>query len=69
MGGDAACRPGDASLKAMRQKMEEAMVDRMERNDLIVSRFLNEHEFRELLLRELARRIYADLRAAPPTAP
>jgi type I restriction enzyme R subunit len=51
---------------SMRQKVEDAMVDRMERNESIVSRFLNEPEFRELLSRELARRIYAELRSTPP---
>ncbi len=39
-----------------------AMVDRMERNEGIVSRFLNAPEFQELLSRELARRIYWELR-------
>jgi hypothetical protein len=49
----------------MRQKVEEAMVDRMERNEGIVSRFLNDADFNELLVRELARRIYRDLRPPP----
>jgi type I restriction enzyme R subunit len=48
---------------SMRQKFEDAMVDRMERNESIVSRFLNDPEFRELISRELARRIYGELRA------
>ncbi|MBZ4421582.1 type I restriction endonuclease subunit R [Myxococcus sp. RHSTA-1-4] len=49
---------------SMRQKVEAAMVDRMERNEGIVSRFLNDPEFQELLSREIARRIYRELR--PP---
>jgi|GEM_PF-6583006 hypothetical protein len=40
------------------------MVDRMERNEGIVSRFLNAPEFQELLSRELARRIYWEHRPA-----
>ena len=42
--------------------MMDAIVGRMERNESIVSRFLNDTEFRELVSRELARRIYGELR-------
>ena len=62
----AEANPFDNFALSMRQKVEDAMVDRMERNESIVSRFLNDSEFRELISRELARRIYGEIRAGGP---
>ena len=40
------------------------VIDRMERNEALVSRFLNDPEFEKMLLELMARRLYDDFRAA-----
>ena len=46
---------------AMKSKLRDAIVDRMEQNEGIATRYLNEHDFEDLAFRELVRRIYTDL--------
>ncbi len=38
------------------------MLDRMDKNTGIVTKYLNEHDFQEVTFRELAKRIYEDLK-------
>ena len=47
---------------AFRPKVEELMLDRMERNQDIVTRYLNDPEFRAVVDQELARRTYDQIR-------
>jgi type I restriction enzyme R subunit len=59
--------------RAFRPKVEELMLDRMERNQDIVTRYLNDPEFRAIVDQELARRTYDQIRgddsARPPRPP
>ena len=50
--------------RAFRPKVEELMLDRMERNQEIVTRYLNDPEFRAVVDQELARRTYEEIRRA-----
>jgi type I restriction enzyme R subunit len=47
---------------ALRQPMEGIIIDRMDRNEQLVTRYLNDAEFREMLFTEMAKRIYDDVR-------
>ena len=47
---------------AFRPKVEGLMLDRMERNQEIVTRYLNDPEFRAIVDQELARRTYDEIR-------
>jgi hypothetical protein len=40
------------------------MIDRMDRNQSLVTKFLNEDELRRLLTEHIAKRIYEDLKKA-----
>jgi type I restriction enzyme R subunit len=51
---------------AFRPKVESLMLDRMERNQDIVTRYLNDPEFRSIVDRELARRTYDQIRVTAP---
>ena len=53
----------------MKAKVEGLMVDRMDRNQEIVTRYLNEPEFQDLAFKEFVRRFDTDISAgqlAPP---
>ena len=54
----------DHFARAFRAKVEELMLDRMERNQEIVTRYLNDPEFRAIVDQELARRTYEQIRGA-----
>ncbi len=47
---------------AFRPKVEGLMLDRMDRNQEIVTRYLNDPEFRGVVDQELARRTYDQIR-------
>jgi type I restriction enzyme, R subunit len=49
---------------ALRPKIEGLMLDRMEQNQGIVTKYLNEQEFQDAAFKELARRIYDALGSA-----
>jgi type I restriction enzyme R subunit len=55
----------DNFARAFRPKVEELMLDRMERNQDIVTRYLNDPEFRAVVDQELARRTYDQIRGGP----
>ncbi|MBF5043176.1 type I restriction endonuclease subunit R [Aggregicoccus sp. 17bor-14] len=65
----AAANPFDNFALSMKAKVEGLMIDRMEQNGAIVTRYLNDEAFRDVAFRELARRIYDELRATPPVSP
>ncbi|HEV2149008.1 MAG TPA: type I restriction endonuclease [Longimicrobiaceae bacterium] len=47
---------------AIRQKIADFMIDRLTQNQDIVTKYFNESEFQEIAFRELAQRIYDDIR-------
>jgi type I restriction enzyme R subunit len=47
---------------ALRQPMQGLIVDRMERNETLVTRYLNDPDFQEVLFRFMAQRIYDEVR-------
>ena len=47
---------------AVRDKVEGLMIDRMDRNTGIVTKFLNEQDFREVVSDLLARRMYDEIK-------
>jgi type I restriction enzyme R subunit len=47
---------------AVRDKVEGLMIDRMDRNTGIVTKFLNEQDFREAVSNLLARRMYEEIK-------
>jgi type I restriction enzyme, R subunit len=47
----------------MKDKVENLMVDRMDQNQEIVTRYLNDPQFKEVAFRLLVRRIYDEIRA------
>ena len=49
----------------MKPKVEGLMIDRMDQNQEIVSRYLNDPQFQDLAFRLLVRRIYDEARASP----
>lgn len=52
---------GNFSL-AMKAKLRDAIVDRLEQNEAIATRYLNEPEFESVAFGELVKRIYQDLK-------
>lgn len=48
---------------AMKSRLRNAIVDRMDKNETIATRYLNEQEFEEVAYRALVKRIYDELRA------
>jgi type I restriction enzyme R subunit len=48
----------------MKGKVEELMVDRMDQNQEIVTRYLNDAQFQDVAFRLLVKRIYEEIRAA-----
>jgi type I restriction enzyme R subunit len=57
----AAANTLDNFALAMKAKLRDAIVDRMDQNEQIATRYLNEQEFEELAFKEMVKRIYADL--------
>lgn len=47
---------------ALRQPMEGIIIDRMDRNEELVRRYLDDREFREALDEWMAKRIYDEVR-------
>ena len=58
----AQANPFDHFALAVRQKIADLMVDRLEQNQDIVTKYFGEKEFQELAFQELARRIYGEVR-------
>jgi type I restriction enzyme R subunit len=52
---------GNFSL-AIRKRVADFMIDRLQQNGDIVSKYFNESDFQEIAFRELARRIYEEIR-------
>ena len=50
----------------MKGKLRDAIVDRMELNEKIATRYLNEQDFESVAFGELVRRIYQELRGNSP---
>jgi hypothetical protein len=48
----------------MKGKLADLMIDRLGQNRDIVARFFDEADLRQMVERELSRRIYEDLRSA-----
>jgi hypothetical protein len=44
--------------------MEGLIIDRMDRNESLVTRYLNDSEFQDVLFTEMAKRIYDEARKA-----
>jgi type I restriction enzyme, R subunit len=47
---------------AMKSKLRDAVVDRLDKNDRIATRYLNEDDFQNVAFNELVRRIYEGIR-------
>jgi type I restriction enzyme R subunit len=60
--------PLDAFALSMKEKIEGLMVDRMDQNQEIVTRYLNDSQFQALAFRLLVRRIYDEARAGKAEA-
>ena len=50
---------------AMRQKISDLMVERMEQNQEIVTKYLDQKDFQDIAFRELVKAIYQDIRKQP----
>jgi len=50
---------------AMRQKIADLMVERMDQNQAIVTRYLDQKDFQDVAFRELVKAIYDDVRRPP----
>ncbi len=50
---------------AMRQKISDLMIERMEQNQEIVTKYLDQKDFQDLAFRELVKAIYEDIRERP----
>ena len=55
--------PLDNFALAMKSKVEGLMIDRMDQNQEIVTRYLNDPQFQDVAFRLLVRRIYDEIRA------
>ena len=66
IGQKAAANPFDNFALALKSKIEGLMLDRMERNEGIVTKYLNEQEFQDVAFKEIAKRIYDELKKAAP---
>ena len=54
---------------AMGPKVESFMIDRMEKNEEIVARCFRDDAFRSVMVKEIARRIYDDVRKSSSRPP
>src|SRR5262249_28152681 len=59
----AKANPLDNFALAMKGKVEGLMIDRMDQNQEIVTRYLNDPQFQEVAFRLLVRKIYDEVRA------
>lgn len=59
----AKANPLDNFALAMKGKVEALMVDRMDQNQKIVTRYLNNAQFQDLAFRLLVKRIYDEIRS------
>jgi type I restriction enzyme R subunit len=59
----AKANPLDNFSLAMKAKVENLMIERMDQNQEIVTRYLNDAEFKDVAFRLLVRRIYEEIRA------
>ncbi|HSF32733.1 MAG TPA: type I restriction endonuclease [Candidatus Tectomicrobia bacterium] len=68
---DAKANPFDNFALALRRPMEGLIIDRIERNEELVTRYLNDTEFQEVLFQLMAQRIYDKVRdvEADPGSP
>ncbi len=64
----AKANPLDNFALAMKSKVEGLMVDRMDQNQEIVTRYLNDPQFQDIAFRLLVRRIYDEIRGGPTGA-
>jgi len=62
----ARANPLDNFELAMKSKVEELMIDRMDNNQEIVTRYLNDPDFQRLAFRLLVKRIYEEIKTATP---
>jgi type I restriction enzyme R subunit len=60
----AQANPFDNFALSIRQKIEDFMVERMEKNEDIVKKYLDEKEFQETAFNVLAKRIYEELKVS-----
>ncbi|MCL2779132.1 MAG: DEAD/DEAH box helicase family protein [Polyangiaceae bacterium] len=64
----AKANPFDNFALAMKDKVDGLMVDRMDQNQEIVTRYLNDLQFKDLAFRLLVRRIYDEIRGGKSEA-
>ena len=64
----AKANPLDNFALAMKGKVEGLMVDRMDQNQEIVTRYLNDPQFQDLAFRLLVKRIYDEIRGGKSEA-
>ncbi|WP_437593442.1 type I restriction endonuclease subunit R [Sorangium sp. So ce1000] len=60
----AMANPLDNFALSMKQKVEDLMIDRMDQNQDIVTRYLNDPEFQETVFRPLVKKLYEAARSA-----
>jgi type I restriction enzyme, R subunit len=60
----AQANPLDNFALSMKEKVESLMIDRMDQNQEIVSKYLNEPKFQEVAFGLLVKRIYEELRTS-----
>jgi type I restriction enzyme, R subunit len=60
----AVANPYDNFALAVRQRLLDMVVERLDKNQVIVGRYVDDEEFRDVAFTEMARRIYEDVRAA-----
>lgn len=65
----AQANPFDNFALAVRQRLLDLVADRLDRNQEIVGRYMDNEEFREVAFTEMAKRIYEDIRAGAAPAP
>ena len=69
----AMANPFDNFELAMKPKVENLMIDRMDQNQEIVNRYLNDAEFQSAAFKEIVKRVYEEIRrgsrSPPPTNP
>jgi len=65
--------PLDNFELAMKPKVETLMIDRMDQNQEIVNRYLNDAAFQSAAFKEIVKRVYEEIRKGgrtrPPTNP
>ena len=65
----AGANPLDGFSLAMKGKLRDAIVDRLDKNQEIATRYLDEQDFENVAFGELVKRIYEDLRQGKPASP